>query len=417
MYRTIALCALLFSWGSTGHCFGQREIDLYNEGVRLHNSGELSKAQLKFEEALRKDPKFALAYWALSAVQADQGRTDLALASLGACIRTSLDYSLTSNAYTMKGVLWERKEVQDSAMANYVKALEYDDDNANARLSIIELLIDQDRLRAAYNELGKVQMVEDFACEIWQKRLYLMNALEIYGEGDSLASRIPKACIDDDMRYEMAQLSFYSGSYSNTLLRLEGFSTDSIEEEYLAHYYYMRGKSELIEGSLDSAEKYLNRAWNRQSNDADIVQAYADVLYEKEDYSAALAVYRSAIAQDPEDYFSLLYSALCQLWTGGEFWTFYDRAKKLDDNAYLHVVGAMKRVKEGQLEQAQEELNEAKSKKDIESDVELDALAVSVLVSCGQNRTSQAKKYLERIGSSEFDFRITKYLGSLDCAR
>ena len=51
----------------------------YDDGLRRYYAGELDRAEKDFQEAIRRDPKCALAYWGLSRLYQKQGKTGEAL--------------------------------------------------------------------------------------------------------------------------------------------------------------------------------------------------------------------------------------------------------------------------------------------------------------------------------------------------
>lgn len=397
-------------------CLAQPAERLYNQAVASFEEGDIEQSIVLFENSIRAKPKFDRAYLGLAISLFETGRWPEAIPNAQKCVEYSKDSTVISSAYGLLGDIYEAQLDHVAAIKNYDLSIKMNRHNSTSKLSIVQIKIDQGEYRVAFNLLNTVERTENYRCEIFDKLLYLFFILNLTDEALLVFDSIPDDCIDNELNIRMAYLSMFAGDYALALDKLKNVNVESLAVEDFDEYLYARGKSEYYEGSLDSAQHYLNRAWNRFPNDLNVVRAYADALYDSEEYLPSLSLYKSAIRIDSSDYFSILYASLCCLWTrDADFSLYLTMANRLDSvNSYVHIVQAMGYMFDSEYRKALQELDIASSMEP-EQDVRDDLNELYARVYCHLKDVKQSSEAQSKLGGRSGDFRIAKYFGAISC--
>ena len=115
------------------------------------DKGDTDRAIADYTEAIRLDPKFAIAYNNRGLAYRDKGDTDRAIADFTEAIRLDPKFA---NAYASRGVAYRDKGDMDRAIADYTEAIRLDPKLAIAYVNrglAYEKLADFARARSDFN--------------------------------------------------------------------------------------------------------------------------------------------------------------------------------------------------------------------------------------------------------------------------
>jgi len=111
----IAACTRAINSGA-----GQPSINYNNRGFAYRRKGENDRAIADYNEALRLDPKYAIAYNNRGLAYSEKGENDRAIADYNEALRLDPKYAI---AYNNRGLAYFRKGENDRAIADYNEAL------------------------------------------------------------------------------------------------------------------------------------------------------------------------------------------------------------------------------------------------------------------------------------------------------
>ena len=120
----VAACTRAINSGA-----GRPSINYNSRGEAYRSKGDMDRAIADYTEALRLNPKYALAYSNRGLAYRDKGDTDRAIANLTEAIRLDPKSAI---AYNNRGSAYWRKGENDRAIADYTEALRLDPKNAIA---------------------------------------------------------------------------------------------------------------------------------------------------------------------------------------------------------------------------------------------------------------------------------------------
>ena len=168
----VAACTRAINSGA-----GRPSINYNSRGEAYRSKGDMDRAIADYTEALRLNPKYALAYSNRGLAYRDKGDTDRAIANLTEAIRLDPKSAI---AYNNRGSAYWRKGENDRAIADYTEALRLDPKNAIAYVNrglIYENLADFARARADFNAtLGLSQEGTEWLQEKARERLATLSA-------------------------------------------------------------------------------------------------------------------------------------------------------------------------------------------------------------------------------------------------
>ena len=134
--RNIAGCTRIID--DPGESGGIRAIALVGCGLAWDGKGDRDRGMKDFDEAIRLDPKNALAYNDRAILWREKSDVDRALADFTAAIaidplpRSDLPGLPHINIYSNRGLAWEAKGELDRAMADFDQAIKLDRNDAEA---------------------------------------------------------------------------------------------------------------------------------------------------------------------------------------------------------------------------------------------------------------------------------------------
>ncbi|WP_439394981.1 tetratricopeptide repeat protein [Bradyrhizobium sp. PMVTL-01] len=111
----IAACTRAINSGA-----GQPSINYNNRGLAYRRKGENDRAIADYTEALRLNPKYAIAYNNRGLAFSEKGENDRAIADYNEALRLDPKYAI---AYNNRGLAYWRKGENDRAIADYNEAL------------------------------------------------------------------------------------------------------------------------------------------------------------------------------------------------------------------------------------------------------------------------------------------------------
>ena len=143
-----------------------------NRGLAYRDKGEHDRAIADYTEAIRLDPKYANAYNNRGLAYWRKGENDRAIADYTEAIRLDPKYA---NAYNNRGLAYRDKGDTDRAIADFTEAIRLDPKFAHAYVNrglAYEKLADFARARADYNAtLGLSQKGTEWAQDKARERL------------------------------------------------------------------------------------------------------------------------------------------------------------------------------------------------------------------------------------------------------
>ncbi len=147
----IAACTRAIKSGRfKGHDLASQYV---NRGVEYNSASELDRAIADFSEAIRLNPKFAMAFYNRGIAYRSKNDPDRAIADYNEAIRLNPKYG---SAFNNRGlVFYSPKKNYDRAIADYNEAIRLDPKNARAfnnRGNAYDDKNDHDRAIADYNE-------------------------------------------------------------------------------------------------------------------------------------------------------------------------------------------------------------------------------------------------------------------------
>ena len=154
---------------------------------------EYDKAIADYNEAIRLDPKFTIAYNNRGLARSDKQEYDKAIADFNEAIRLDPKFAY---AYNNRGSAWEAKQELDKAIADYTEAIQLDPKDAYAYLTrglAWEVKQEYDKAIADYTEI--IRLDPKFA-SAYNSRAWLWATCPDakYRDGKKAVESATKAC-------------------------------------------------------------------------------------------------------------------------------------------------------------------------------------------------------------------------------
>jgi len=160
-----------------------------NRGSAYAFQGDIDRAIADFSEAIRLDPKFAAAYNNRGFAYLNQGRTDRAIADFDEAIRLDSKFA---DAYSNRGKLYQMQGNNDRAIADLSEAIRLDPKSADAYYNR--------GLAYLYSgDLAKALADVSEASELDPQDAYKALWADILAQRNNAASRLSQASAQIDM--------------------------------------------------------------------------------------------------------------------------------------------------------------------------------------------------------------------------
>jgi tetratricopeptide (TPR) repeat protein len=285
-------------------------LSLYNQGRQAMQLRDIPGAADYFQQAVEKDPKFAMGWTALGMAHATMGSRDQAVDDLKKAI--ALDPTQVV-AYEALATLYMMQRRTDEALAVWKQLEQAAPSNVTAPIRVGAILLNLKRYPEALTEMQAAETRNPENAEIL---LQLGVAYAKTGAPDKAYATFQSALQIDpssnnlnSIAYEMANSSLKlpeALQYAQKAVGEEEAATAEIDintatpEDFasasrLAAYWDTLGWAYFRNGDLDEAGKYLNAGW-RLSQDPTIAD-HLGQLYEKEGKNREAAhAYAEAIA-------------------------------------------------------------------------------------------------------------------------
>lgn len=130
---------------------------LYDAGILLLRSGDLTGARERFEGALKADPDFTFAYNGLGLVAAGAGQDDEAMERYDTAIRLNPSFA---SPYVNRGLIFHRRGNVQAALADLDRAIALQPDNPTAHNNRGSLLTELQMPREAIASLEQVLAID-----------------------------------------------------------------------------------------------------------------------------------------------------------------------------------------------------------------------------------------------------------------
>lgn len=128
-----------------------------NAGNKAYKRGDLPKASSYYEKALSFDPAFYLAYFQLGVLQKKQGKSTMAINTLGKVLEINPDHDKT---WFTLGTAYESDGNVDKAIAHYSKAIEINPGYSKAYGNLGKLYTDKNSFSEAENILKTITQID-----------------------------------------------------------------------------------------------------------------------------------------------------------------------------------------------------------------------------------------------------------------
>jgi lipoprotein NlpI len=160
-----------------------------NRAVEYEKKGDLERAIADYNEAIQRDPKYAVPYNGRGNVWSDNGDLERAIADYTEAIRLDSEYA---TAYRNRARTWIQKDDADNSIADFDQAIKLNPKDAEA-------FFGRGRTYLGSGALPKALADLDQASELKPKDAYIALWLDIAGARSNLSSRLAEAATHVDM--------------------------------------------------------------------------------------------------------------------------------------------------------------------------------------------------------------------------
>ena len=163
----------------------KKSADLLQQGLALHNAGQLEQARAIYEEILKLNPKHFDALQLLGAIAAQTKQWDKALGLLTDALKIN---TTNASVYNNRGIVLQELKRLDEALASYDRAIEFKRDYAEAYSNRGNVLKELKRLDEALASYEKALNYKPDYAEAYSNKGNLLNELKRFEE--ALANHI-----------------------------------------------------------------------------------------------------------------------------------------------------------------------------------------------------------------------------------
>jgi tetratricopeptide (TPR) repeat protein len=295
---------------------------LYNEGVDYINKGEYEKAESKFQEVLRINPRNGMAIYNCGLAYAQQGRYDQALVEFSKYI--TLDPK-NADAYYNRALAYALKGQFDQALADINRTIGTNPNDSQAYYLRGFIHLKKDELDPSRTDYQKASQLDpDFVEQIRREKTELgQYALIIEGKkeparqdrehkrkGKTLAQQGEYAQALSELDQALALNPKDAESYTRrggiyTLQKqydkaINDFNQALELNPRSAKAYYNRALAYYYQGKYDQALADLQKTIELKPKDAEAYHNRGLVYIEKKDYGKAIDDFNMAIALNPK---------------------------------------------------------------------------------------------------------------------